>query len=82
MPTQEKLRTWEDLSTPERILRITEAERYPRIWTYADQLGISPGRIRRVLNDLVAEGLLCQVKRGRGDTYWHMPDDSPYGDRA
>jgi hypothetical protein len=82
MPTMtSKARAWEELSTPERIMSITAAERYPRIWTYADQLAISPGRIRRVLNDLVAEGKLCQVKRGRGDTYWHMPTDSPYGDR-
>jgi len=78
----EKPRTWAELSTPERILKITEAERYPRIWTYADQLAISPGRIRRVLNELVAEDKLRVVKRGRGYTYWHLPDESPTGDRA
>ena len=65
---------WTTMTTPERILSVTESERNPRIWTYTDQLHVSAGTVRRHLNRLVAEGKLVKHQRGRGATYWTLPD--------
>jgi predicted ArsR family transcriptional regulator len=71
---------WTTMTTRERILSITEGEVNPRIWTYADQLAMSPGAIRRHLNKLVDEGKLEFHRRGRGNHYWTLVAEPDHGE--